>query len=89
MKRLIIGVAAFGFLAFVGVQTVHSHPGKAPESCQTCALGAQSLRHAPEASPAVVAASTLESLYEKPAAHPRTHQHSEASARAPPPAPPA
>ena len=86
MQRLILGLAASVFLACIGIQAVHSHPAKAPESCQICALGAQSLRHAPAASPAVGAASTAEHLFEKPRPRPRERRLSTTSARAPPPA---
>ena len=47
MKRAFLGLCAFAFLAFVGVQASHHHDKPAPERSGLCAAGLGAVRHAP------------------------------------------
>ena len=84
MKRLVLAIAALGFLTFVGVQAAHAHQGAARDDCQLCALGAQAIRHAPAAVAASVPAQFIEPLPQEPSAKPQATHHCESPARGPP-----
>lgn len=84
MKRLILGLAAFSFLAFVGAQALHRHEKIAQDSCDLCHLGGKTIRHAPAASPAIVVISTWENISLKNAVLPDLTREGETASRAPP-----
>ncbi len=84
MKRLVLGIAAAGFLIFVGAQAIHAHTGAVHNDCQLCVLGAQSARHVPAAAPEPVNVCVSVQLAEKPVTQPLFPHHSEISARGPP-----
>ncbi|MCX5796427.1 MAG: hypothetical protein NTY77_13120 [Elusimicrobia bacterium] len=84
MKRLVLGIAAFGFLALIGAQSFHSHQGAVRDDCQLCVLGAQSVRQAPTAVAAPVPAQFSEPLPQESVAKPRASCHRESPARGPP-----
>ena len=84
MRRLLIGVSVLGFLAFVGVQAAHVHPGADHRDCQLCVLGAHSVRHAPTTVAAPVPVQLSEPLHQEPVAKPRATHHRESPARGPP-----
>ena len=84
MRQLFLGVSVLGFLAFVGVQAAHVHPGADHRDCQLCVLGAQNVRHA---SAAAVMPSPVQfsvPLADKPSAKPAASKRSETAARGPP-----
>ena len=84
MRRLVLAFAAFGFIAFVGVQSAHTHQGAAHKDCQICVLGAQTIRHAPASVSVPVPVQSSLRLAEKSCDKPRPAHRSEASARGPP-----
>ena len=84
MKRLLLGLAAFSFLAFVGLEATHVHKGAVHQDCQLCVLGAQSIRHAPTTVAAPAPNLFSETLPQKPKAKPRASCHRESPARGPP-----
>jgi hypothetical protein len=84
MKRLLLGLTIFGFLAFVGIQSAHSHHGDARDDCRLCMLGGQSVRLMPAAAAAPVLIRVGVPLAERPGVEPQSAIRREASARDPP-----
>ncbi|HAM36376.1 MAG TPA: hypothetical protein DEB40_05895 [Elusimicrobia bacterium] len=84
MRRLLLGVLIFGFLAFVGAQAAHSHQGATHQDCKLCVLGAQSVRLASTAVAVPVPVQRSEALPREPLAKPRAVHRRESPARGPP-----
>ena len=88
MRRLLLGVVVGGFLALIGVQSAHSHEAVGSGPCQVCALGSQTVRHAPAAAPCVVRAPVTAEVPEPAFFRLSPVVRCETSARAPPAADP-
>jgi hypothetical protein len=84
MRRLLLGASILGFLAFIGVQAVHTHQGVTHDDCQLCMLAAQSVRHVPTTVAAPVPVQCSEPLSQQPIAQIRAAHHRESPARGPP-----
>lgn len=84
MKRLLLAITACGLLACVGLESLHRHQTAARESCALCVLGAQTVRHVPDALPAPVSSATWQSLPQTASVGTASPFARQASARSPP-----
>ncbi len=84
MKRLLLGLCAFAFLALVGAQSLHVHADANAESCGACAIGHSATRTAPQAAPAPAPRITTAPVAEFTDTTPSVVHVSETRARAPP-----
>ena len=64
VRRLLRGLLALSWLAFIGLQAVHTHAkaADAPDSCVVCALGHDAVGQQANASPRVVSAPVVVAL---------------------------
>lgn len=83
MNRWLLGLAAAALLNFVGLQAFHSHPSEGPRSCHLCAVGGQSVAHAPSA-PALASPPRWTAFSAPSEARPETIRVQAARSRAPP-----
>ena len=82
-----MGGLAFCYLALAGLQAWHHHRdvrAANPDSCATCAIAQQAVRHAPAGAPALAVVFTSLATPAAPAAARLERAVSDASARAPP-----